>query len=201
MQDMMHSRCYKMVPIFRSSKSEQELLKSRNWNIRWLSKGHSQILWHSWTLNRLPQEDLSRKMDPAFIQHSWILLVFTWTCLVAEEWEMISPFPYITCERDCENSSIWFFFLYCLSQRPAGKIIILKRAQRRKFMPWVTSLNQIHTALTHLTMNPSIVNTARFVYLVGPQLCNSLSLTLGFHTATGSHRSKDWNDLFQANQH
>lgn len=110
MQDMMHSRCYKMVPIFRSSKSEQELLKSRNWNIRWLSKGHSQILWHSWTLNRLPQEDLSCKMDPAFIQHSWILLVFTWTCLVAEEWEMISPFPYITCERDCENSSIWFFF-------------------------------------------------------------------------------------------
>lgn len=93
------------------------------------------------------------------------------------------------------------FFLYCLSQSLAGKTITLKRAQSRKLMPWVTSLNQVHTALTHLTLNPLIINTARFVYLGGPQFCSSLSLTLGFHTATNSHRIKDWNDLFQANQH
>ena len=129
-------------------------------------------------------------MDPAFTQHSWILLVFTWTCLVAEEWEMISPFPYISSERDCENCS-GFFFLYCLCQRPAGKTMTLKRAQRRKLMPWVISPNQIHTALTYLTLNPLIIDTARFVYLVGPQFCNLLTLMLGFHTATDSHRSKD----------
>lgn len=58
-------------------------------------------------------------------------------------------------------------------------------------MAWVTSLNQIHTALTYLMLNPLIINTARFVYLVGPQFCSSLSLTLGLHTAADSHRSKD----------
>jgi len=67
----------------------------------------------------------------------------------------------------------------------------LKRAQRRKLMPWVISPNQIHTALTYLTLNPLIIDTARFVYLVGPQFCNLLTLMLGFHTATDSHRSKD----------
>lgn len=57
-------------------------------------------------------------------------------------------------------------------------------------MPWVISLNQTHALLTHLTSNPSIMNTARFVHLVGPQFGNSLSLMLGFHTATDSHRSE-----------
>lgn len=138
-------------------------------------------------------------MDPAFIQQSWIFLAFSWTCLVAEEWERISPFPYIPCERDCEIPLWFFFFPYCLSQRPAAKNIT--RVQRRKFMPWVISLNQIHTVLTHLTLNLLIISTARFVYLVGPQLCNSLSHRWGFHTATDSHRSEDWKGWFQVNQH
>lgn len=138
-------------------------------------------------------------MDPAFIQHSWTLLVFTWTCLVAEEWEMISPLSLHTLWKGLQK----FLGFFCIVSPKAlqEKSSTLNRAQRRKFMPWVTSLNQIHTALTYLMLNPLIINTARFVYLVGPQFCNSLSLTLGLHTATDSHRSKDWNDLFQTNQH
>lgn len=57
-------------------------------------------------------------------------------------------------------------------------------------MPWVISLYQIHAALTHLMLYPPIINTARFVYLVGPEFCNSLSSMLGFHTAGDSHRGK-----------
>lgn len=139
-------------------------------------------------------------MDPAFIQHSWILLSFHGRA----RWQRSGRWfpPFLTHPvKSTVKIPVSVFYLYYLSQRPAGKNIPLKRAWRREFMPWVISLYQIHAALTHLMLYPPIINTARFVYLVGPEFCNSLSSMLGFHTARDSHRGKAWNDLFQANQH
>lgn len=39
-------------------------------------------------MEQTSEEDFNYKLDPAFIQHSWILLVFTWTCRVGDDFPL-----------------------------------------------------------------------------------------------------------------
>lgn len=81
-----------------------------------------------------------------------------------------SPFLTYPVQRTVK---IPYFFSVLSFPKPAGKPITLKRAQRKKSMPWAVSLAQTHRALTRLMSDPWVTDTARFGCLVGPQFCNS----------------------------
>lgn len=113
---------------------------------------------------------VSQSLGAAFIQHSWILLVFPWTCLVAEDREMIFPFPYTPCAKDCENSSI--FFLYCPSQRPAGKLITKESPEEK--VPALGHASSPDTQSPHRVDVRSLgYGYSHICLLVGSQFCDS----------------------------
>lgn len=81
---------------------------------------HSQILWHSWELNRLPQENLNHQMlllsstagfSLSFHGHAWWQKTGRWF------------FTFLTHPVQRTVNIPLGFFPYCPSQRPAGKPI------------------------------------------------------------------------------
>lgn len=78
---------------------------------------------------------------------------------MAEEWEVISPIPYVPCERDCENSSMWFWFVSFFSPKNYHS-----KESPEENVQAQGHLSKPDSQHTQLTLNPSVINTARFVY-------------------------------------